>query len=289
MITYGAITGRNIGFVTEDEQERLHNAVAFVCGTGGMGGAVVQSLARVGVGHLIIADIDGFEASNLNRQIFATLDTLGADKAEAAAAAVARINPHIRVGVLGHDWVKTLPETMARAQVVVNGTDDLAATLHLYRSARSAGLTVVDAYAAPLPSVYVTRPQDPDHETRLGYPTRGTVPEDLTEAQRAAAFRAEMEWVMLHSSSRHHIDLEVVADVVAGRRPRMSFAPMVLTAGQLMAYEAVNALLDRPHGADYRGWFFNPYRGRVEKPWPAPIAALIRPIIRRAMARNLVR
>src|SRR5690606_33567019 len=134
--------------------------------------------------------------------------------------------------------------------------------LRLYRGARALGKVVIDAYAAPLPSVYVTRPEDMPHEERLGYPTRGIAPEDLTDAIRAACFRQEIEWVLTHSSSRHHIDLQVVAEVVAGKRPRMSFAPMVITTGQLMAYEAVNVVLGRKRGADNRGWFLNPYRGR---------------------------
>jgi hypothetical protein len=92
--------------------------------------------------------------------------------------------------------------------------------------------------------------------------------------------------VVLHSSSRGYIDLAMVGDVVAGRRSRMSFAPMVITTGQLMAYEVVNAVLDRPRGADNRGWFLNPYKGRVEKPRNALMTALLRPVVRRFL-KNL--
>ncbi len=278
--SYEEMTTRNIGFVTPAEQVRLRDATVFVCGTGGMGGACILSLARIGIGHLVIADIDHFDWSNLNRQVFAFTDTIGQHKAEATAAILARINPELQVTVFRNDWPAHAADAIARAAVTVNGTDDLGAALLLYRTARAAGKTMIDAYASPLPSVYVTQATDPPHEARLGYPTRGTPWDAITPDQRAQAFLREAEHVVLHSSSRDYIDLGMVGDVVAGRRSRMSFAPMVITTGQLMAYEVVNAVLGRPHGADNRGWFLNPYKGRVEKPRNAVLTALLRPVVR---------
>jgi hypothetical protein len=285
--TYAEMTTRNIGFVTPAEQDRLRAGCVFVCGTGGMGGAAILALARVGIGHLILADIDSFDWSNLNRQVFAFTDTIGKPKAEATATALARINPDLRVTVLGQDWPDHAQDAIRAAAVTLNGTDDLGASLHLYRTARTLGRTVIDAYAAPLPSVYVTQARHQPHERRLGYPTEGTAWDALTPDQRSQAFLAEALHVLMHSSSRHYLDAGLVAEVVAGRRSRMSFAPMVITTGQLMAYEAINAVLARPHGTDNRGWFLNPYRGRAERPLPAPLAALLRPVIRRRLAAML--
>jgi len=283
--SYGEMTRRNIGFVTEAEQGRLRGATVFVCGTGGMGGACILALGRIGIGHLILADIDAFDVSNLNRQVFAFAGTIGQHKAEATAALLARINPEIKVTVYRDDWPQHVQEAVAMAAVVVNGTDDLGASLLLYRTVRAAGKTVIDAYAAPLPSVYVTTATDPAHEVRLGYPTIGTAWDALTPAQRTGAFLREAEHVVLHSSSRDYLDMALVGDVVAGRRARMSFAPMVITTGQLMAYEVVNAVLGRPRGADNRGWFLNPYKGRVERPRNALVTAMLRPFVRRFLSR----
>jgi molybdopterin-synthase adenylyltransferase len=279
--SYEEMTTRNIGFVTEAEQARLRAATVFVCGTGGMGGACLLALARIGIGNLIIADIDQFDWSNLNRQVFAFTDTIGQHKAEATAIILARINPELRVTVFEDNWPDHAAGAIAGSAVTVNGTDDLGAALHLYRTARVAGKSVIDAYASPLPSVYVTKATDQAHEARLRYPTQGTPWDALTPDQRATAFLREAEHVVLHSSSRDYIDLGMVGDVVAGRRSRMSFAPMVITTGQLMAYEVVNAVLGRPRGADNRGWFLNPYKGRVEKPRNALMTALLRPVVRR--------
>ena len=252
-----------------------------------MGGACVFALVRMGVGRLILADIDTFDVANLNRQAFAFRDTLGRPKAEATADLCRAINPDIQITVYGADWPEHVEASMRAASVVVNGTDDLGASLLLYRTARALGRTMVDAYAAPLPSIYVTRPGDPMPEERLGYPTPGTPWDALTKAQRDQAFLCELEHVVLHSSARHHVDLDLAGEVAAGRRSRMSFAPMVLTTGMLMAWEVANAITGRPHGADFRGWFLNPHAGRVERPRNALVAALLRPLVRRFLRRMI--
>lgn len=285
--SYAEFTTRNIGFVSPDEQERLRRACVFVCGTGGMGGAALMGLARAGIGRLIVADLDVFEVSNLNRQLFAFTDTVGRPKQEAAADAVRRINPEVAIEVLGASWPAAMERIAGEAQVIVNGTDDLAAGLLLYRTARARGLPVIDAYASPLPSVYVTRAGQEMPEERLGYPTIGKAWDAVTKSDRDAAFQAEIMHVLVHSSSHHHVDLGVAGEVAAGRRSRMSFAPMVISTGMLMAYEAIALVLDKPTGTDNRGWFLNPYKPAVERPRPALVAAVLRPIVRRFLDRMM--
>ncbi|MCG7522433.1 ThiF family adenylyltransferase [Ruegeria sp. Ofav3-42] len=287
VFTYQEFTTRNLGFVSEDEQTHLRNASVFVCGTGGMGGSAIMTLIRAGVGRLILADLDAFEVSNLNRQLFATLKTVDQDKAQATRDQCLQINPEADIEVLGADWTDHVERLVQSADVVVNGTDDLGASLLLYRTARAKGRAVIDAYASPLPSVYVTVPGDPMPEERLDYTTRGTNWNELTSEMRDAAAMAEAEYVLTHSSSRHHVDLALAGEVIAGTRSRMSFAPMVIMAGTLMGGEALQAVLGRSHGADYRGWFLNPHTGRVERPLPSFIATLMRPLVRRQMERLL--
>jgi hypothetical protein len=282
---YETFTTRNFGFVSHEEQARLHAGGVFVAGVGGMGGACLASLARAGVGRLAFADIDVFEVSNLNRQVFATLATVGHEKAAASAEAVKQINPQLELEVFGAEWTARLPDIAKRYPIVVNGCDDIAATVHLYRIARETGATVIDAYASPLPSVTVVRPQAPRPEERLAYPTRGTAWNELGEEQKRGAFLKEIEYVMTHSSSASHVDLEVAAEMAAGKRSRMSFAPMVITAGNLMAYEALQLVMGRASHTDHRGWFFNPYGPKVERPLPLPIAVAKGFVVRRYLAK----
>ena len=269
--SYGEFATRNLGFVTQAQQERLREATLLVCGTGGMGGAALQCLARAGVGGFVIADIDTFEVSNLNRQVFADLGTVGLSKAEATQDALRRINPELRIERLGAEWVERLPDLLAHTDAAVNGTDDIAATLRLYREARRRGRTVIDAYAAPLPSVYVTGPDDPSPEERWRAPTRGRTPAEWSREDLANVFKAELTFVMAHSSARHRVDLALAAEVAAGKRSRMSFAPTVIGAGVLMASEAIDHLLGRPSAAGPRGYFLDLQAGRIERPAKGPV------------------
>lgn len=284
---YSEFTTRNIGFVTQREQDTLAAGKIFIIGVGGMGGAAVQALARVGINHFAIADIDTFEISNLNRQVFCDLDTVGRSKAEATAARLQRINPAIALEVFGAEWPQRLDELLVRYPIVINGMDDIGAGVDLYRRARKHGCTVIDAYASSLPSVAVVRPSDPRPEERLSYPSLGKEVALLTADEKAACFLREMEHVLVHSSTIRHIDMGIAVELMAGKRKRMSFAPMVIATGNLMAFEVVKLLLGRKPTADCRGYFFNPWSMRVERPLPALLAGPKRLIVRQFLKRML--
>ncbi|WP_027834865.1 HesA/MoeB/ThiF family protein [Maritalea myrionectae] len=283
--SYKEFTTRNIGFVTKGEQDRLKNANLFVCGTGGMGGAAIMALVRAGVGSFTIADLDEFEVSNLNRQLFCTMKTVAKHKAEATRDACLDINPEAKLNVYHDDWPDHIETAIEAADIVINGTDDLGASLLIYRTARKFKKTVVDAYASPLPSVYVTRAHEKMPEERLGYPTINTNWNEITDEQRLQSFLREAEYVIINSSSRKHIDNAIAGEVAAGVRSRMSFAPMVISTGMLMAYECIGGILGRQSPTDAQGWFFNPYSARIERPTNPLLAATMRPFVRRFMQR----
>lgn len=282
---YAEMTTRNRGFVTSEEQQRLREACVFVPGVGGMGGAATMALVRAGVGRLIIADIDIFEVSNLNRQLFCWAGTIGQPKASAVRDLALTINPSVEIEVLGAEWTDQLDRILPLVAVVINGTDDAAAGAQLYRKARQHRRTLIDAYASPLPSVTVVRPDDPRLEERLRYPTLGVEWTAIDRDMAVECLMREIEYVLTHSSSHKYVDLEVAAEVAQGKRSRFSFSTMVTEAGTMMAEEAIRAILSRPGGTDYRGYFFNPHAVRIERPLPAPIALIKRAIVRRFMQR----
>lgn len=283
--SYEHMTSRNLGFVSAAEQEALRNSAVLVTGVGGMGGAAVMCLARTGIGRIFLADIDTFELSNLNRQMVATLDTLGQDKADATVKAILAVNPTCEVVNLGERWLEKLDEVLPRVQVVINGCDDACATITLMRRAKVYGKTVVDAFASPLPNVYVVGPMDPRPEETFGYPTVGIATEALSAAVGPACLARELEWVMIHSSSAEHVELDLAAELLAGRRKRFSFAPMVWSTGCLMSYEAIRVILGKKGGPGPRGIFFNPWTHRVERPHGWLMTQLRRWLVRRFMQK----
>ena len=78
----------------------LKSARVAVFGLGGVGSYTAEALVRAGVGHISLLDGDVYEQSNLNRQLYATTDTLGRPKAEAARERALSINPECDVKAL---------------------------------------------------------------------------------------------------------------------------------------------------------------------------------------------
>lgn len=284
---YNEIYGRNIGFVNEDEQQILRQTPVFVAGVGGMGGACLMSLVRAGFEFLGVADIDTFEYSNLNRQVFATMNTVGQDKAATAVSESRHLNPQAQIKNWGAAWLSHLDEILKTYKIVVNGTDDIKATLTLYRKAREHGCTVIDAYTSPLPSVYVTGPRDPRPEERLQFPTVGRSVDSLTAADLDACKLAEVVHVMANSTSIKHIDFDKALEMVSAKRPRMSLAPMVITTGNLMAYQVIYLSLGKIKTTDSIGYFLNPLNGAVERPHLWPIRKVKELLVRRYLQKVL--
>ncbi len=80
--------------IGEEKIERLKSSTVMICGLGGVGGYVAEALVRVGVGKIIFIDSDKTDSSNLNRQILATVDTIGIPKATSAVNRALSINPN---------------------------------------------------------------------------------------------------------------------------------------------------------------------------------------------------
>ena len=88
---------RNIPALSEAECALLRSKTVAVIGCGGLGGYLVEYLARLGVGCIRCVDGDVFDESNLNRQLLSTVSHLGSSKATAAADRVQGINPLVQV------------------------------------------------------------------------------------------------------------------------------------------------------------------------------------------------
>lgn len=88
---------RNRTTITVEQQLKLFSSKVAVVGCGGLGGYIIEELARLGIGEIIAIDPDIFEDHNLNRQLFSTLSMIGQSKAVAAEKRIAEINPAITV------------------------------------------------------------------------------------------------------------------------------------------------------------------------------------------------
>ncbi|MBE7003835.1 MAG: tRNA threonylcarbamoyladenosine dehydratase [Ruminococcaceae bacterium] len=126
---------------------KLRGARVAVFGVGGVGGYVVEALARSGVGALELIDNDVVSLTNLNRQIIATRETVGRFKTDVAAERVASIDPETEVRTYRSFF---LPETagefdFTRYDYVVDAIDTVAGKISLVLNAQAAGTPIISS------------------------------------------------------------------------------------------------------------------------------------------------
>ena len=129
---------------------RLQNAHVAVFGIGGVGGYTVEALARSGVGSFDLIDNDTVAITNLNRQIIATIDTVGQPKVEVMAKRIASINPDAKVNCRQCFF---LPENQhefdfSQYDYVVDAVDTVAAKIAIVLAAKAAGVPVISSMGA---------------------------------------------------------------------------------------------------------------------------------------------
>ena len=129
----------------QDGMEKLKNAHIAVFGLGGVGGYVVEALARCGVGTLELIDHDTVSLSNINRQILATRETVGMEKSEAARLRVQAIDPEIKV-IARHQFFG--PDTkvefdFSKYTYVVDAIDTVTGKLALVQAAREENVPIL--------------------------------------------------------------------------------------------------------------------------------------------------
>ena len=135
---------RNTGTIGTEGQIKLLQSTVAVVGAGGLGGTIVELLARQGAGHLIIIDDDRFTEQNLNRQLMSTEKNLGKYKALVAAKRVKDINSAVTVTT----FVKKLTEKNANsllkdANLVADGLDNVPSRFVVENACRDLGIPYV--------------------------------------------------------------------------------------------------------------------------------------------------
>jgi molybdopterin/thiamine biosynthesis adenylyltransferase len=173
--------GRSLGTVGWEGQIKLLESTVAVVGAGGLGGWIIEGLARMGVGRLIVIDGDVFVENNLNRQALCTEETLGRAKAEVAAERVAAVNAAVEVTVHARlATAENMPPLLQGAQVVVDALDSLPTRLLLQDACRALGVPLVHgAIAGYLGQVTTIFPGDAGLRALYG----DVVPEQGIERQ----------------------------------------------------------------------------------------------------------
>nr|WP_243426432.1 ThiF family adenylyltransferase [Caldicoprobacter guelmensis] len=107
-------------------QGRVFQTTAAVVGAGGIGGFIIEGLARLGVKEIIAIDKDVFDETNLNRQVLSTVSNLGSPKVIEAEKRVKEINPRVHFQPISQRaCLENLPDFLGRADYIFDATDNI--------------------------------------------------------------------------------------------------------------------------------------------------------------------
>jgi molybdopterin/thiamine biosynthesis adenylyltransferase len=257
---YDIAFSRNIGWVTEQEQAILRNKRVAIAGMGGVGGFHLLTLSRLGVGKFCIADLDTFEVANFNRQVGASVSSLGQAKVDVLARMARDINPEIEIAIYPHGVnAGNLDDFFRDVDLYVDGLDFFAFDARERVFAYCAGHGIPAVTVAPLGisaallNFLPGRMSFEDYFQVAGRP----------ELEKAVRFLVGLAPALLH---RHYLADETRVNLKERRGPSTIMACQ-LCAG-VAASEAFKILLKRgkvwaaPHGVQFDG-----YRNKVAHTW----------------------
>ena len=240
---YRDLVQRNLGLLSEEEQNRLKKSTVCIFGIGGLGGIILEILTRSGVERFRIVDNDAYETSNRNRQIFAFDDTDGQKKVAVAAQFCRRINPDIQIETFENIGEDNCAQILEGADVGVLVLDDVKACLNIARTARRMQIMLVEGWALPFANVCTFTPESASFEQTYGLAEIENVP--------VSQISDEQNWVLMMKILLRFGSVEGVADyftdetlkkLASGMVP--SWAPMVWFNATRIAVEVTKVLLN---------------------------------------------
>lgn len=213
-----------------------------VFGLGGVGGSCVEALARAGVGHLDLIDNDTVALSNLNRQLFATRETIGMKKTEAAAMRIRSIDPDIELRLFPLFY---LPETKDQFpfeewDFIIDAIDTVSAKLSIIEEADRRSIPILSAMGCG-------NRLDPSRLSVMDlYDTRN---DPLARIMRSECRKRRIRHLTVVTSTETPLKPLIDLEKENGTRRRAvpGSSPFVpCAAGLLLAYEAVRQMLSLP-------------------------------------------
>ena len=133
---YWEMIDRQKEILNKKEQLKLKNSTITVIGCGGIGGAAIEMLARMGVSNIRIVDKDKFDVSNINRQLMSSMDSVGREKTTVTKEIICSINSFVNVETFNTELNKdNVNEIIAGSKVIVDALDNLESRIITSRCA----------------------------------------------------------------------------------------------------------------------------------------------------------
>jgi molybdopterin/thiamine biosynthesis adenylyltransferase len=135
---------KNENMLSREENISLREKKVAVVGCGGLGGYIIEELARLGIGKITAIDGDVFDETNLNRQLLSNVENLGKSKALSARKRMKRVNPEIKVHAV-HDFLdeSNAKEILEGHDIICDALDNMSGRLLLQKFAAQMGIPLV--------------------------------------------------------------------------------------------------------------------------------------------------
>jgi molybdopterin/thiamine biosynthesis adenylyltransferase len=242
---YWKMVQRNIGIFGRENQEKLRNTTIPVFGVGGGGGVVAEILTRSGVGGLRIVDIDTFEPSNINRQMYSFNSTLGERKVDVVARFLKDINPELQIEKFHVTDDETIEKMLRDVPVAMMCIDKLIPSIHVARGCIKRDIPMVETVVIPFLNVRVYNRDTVSFEQFHGFPTEDKTMEELcnlTESEQLELTDCFINAFAGIEGIRDYYCPEIAENTKAGRFP--TIAPLVFLQGAMAALEAIKVILN---------------------------------------------
>lgn len=261
MFDYDKAFSRNIGWVTEEEQQQLRSKRVALAGAGGVGSNHILTLCRLGVGNFNISDFDEYEVHNFNRQAGAFMSTIDRPKCEVMGEVARDINPEADIKEFGKGiFEDNVDEFLEGVDLYVDSLDFFAlkARKLVFKKCEEKGIPVITAAPLGMGAAFLCfMPGGMTYEEYFRFEDKQTEDEQLIQ------FLIGLSPSMLQ---RDYLVVPEKADFKAKKGPSTPMGVMFCAA--VAGTYALKILLGRgdlvcaPYGLHYDG-----YKDKLKKTW----------------------
>ena len=279
---------RNIGLLTQAEQDKLANVRVAIPGMGGVGGVHLVTMTRTGVGKFHLADFDTYEPANINRQFGARVPDFGRPKMEVMKEQALSVNPYLEIKKFSEGINReNIDEFLDGVQVVLDGLDFFSFDTRrlLFNRAQEKGIYVITA--APLgfsSAVLIFSP----HEG-MSFDEYFDINNSMPEKEKLLRFAMGLAPKATHIK---YMDLSKV-DLDSKAGPSLNIACQVCSA--IAATEAVRIILNKgrikpvPHYVQFDPYIQKYKKGKLYMGNRNPVQRIKLKVVKKILAKKKIK
>jgi molybdopterin/thiamine biosynthesis adenylyltransferase len=260
MFDYTAAFSRNIGWTLPDEQQLLRQKKVAIAGCGGVGCIHTLTLARLGIGRFALSDFDQFGIENFNRQVGATMQTIGKNKLDVTSAMLHDINPEIEISSFPDGIsAQNVDQFLQGVDLYVDSLDFFAieARIAVFAACHRLGIPAITAAPLGMGTAFLCfMPGQMSFEEYFGM-------NGVSQSEQYLRFYLGLAPASLQSSYLVKPDMVNFAE----KRGPSTIVGCTLSAGVAAAYAAKILLKRGDLVCAPKGMQFDGYRNKFKKTW----------------------